>query len=185
MDQINTISIPLSIAYWLVPVDFLLMQYQTIVSDLAARFSGPNFVPHVPIYFGSFDPYDPVDEILETLSEVGELELHTKALEFTDQGVQSCFLQFENSRILSKMCELVRKIVHRPEPYQVTPRMNLFFGDLSSADRNAIRDEILVPEKVNFDLVLAVANSSNVVSQRDVESWYEISRFRLSACRSI
>jgi hypothetical protein len=179
MSSIPTNSVPARMSYWLVPAEASLFEYQAIVSQLAFRFNGPDFVPHVTVYFGPFDTRDSIGSNLKSLSRFGQVELTSESLQFTDQFTQSCFIRFENSTVLTEMCEVVRQAVHSPAPYQVAPHMSLFYGNLSHRDRAIIQREIPLPKKMRFSVVSAIANPPQVACRADVEYWHEVGRLQL------
>ena len=173
--SISTVP-PARMSYWLVPAEPALSHYKAVISDLAKRFDGPCFVPHVTIYTGPFDQGDRVRDILGELSRRKDVELRPTSLLFSDRFTQSCFIQFESSEVIAEMCEGVRSGVQRPGPYRVVPHMSLFYGSLTESQRDIIRTELSLPPAMSFNLISAIANPSQVVSRKDVEYWTEVDR---------
>ncbi len=167
-------------AYWLVPEDRQLEELQQAVSKFASKYDGPDFVPHVTIYFGAFNPSDPFDDIVNALSSYEPLHLQPASLLFSDQFTQTCFIQFRNSPILSEMCEKVRALVRDPEGYTVVPHMSLFYGSLAPAHRREIEAALSLPESILFTSVRAIANPPQVSSKQDVQYWNERARSEMS-----
>jgi len=168
--------IPMRIAYWLIPAEPTLSEYQKVVTNLGQQFNGPEFVPHVTIYVGTSAPEEQLELILESLADFGEVELEPMALEFSDKFTQSCFIKFENSEKLSEMCELVRRQVRIPENYSVEPHMSLFYGSLSLSDQKLIQQGLILPRKMSSNVVSAISSQRRTVCGADVEAWREVGR---------
>jgi hypothetical protein len=166
-------------SYWLVPSELAFSHYQAVVADLAQRFDGPLFLPHVTLYSGPFDQEDPLSDILRELSQRKEVELRPTSVRFSDHFTRSCFIQFEESDLLSAMCEVVRSKVRNPGPYRDDHHLSLFYGDLAESQRDRIRAEISLPPTMSFNLISAVASLSKALSRKDVEHWSEVDRAQL------
>jgi len=164
-------EVPVRMAYWLVPSEPQLSELQKVVSELSARYDGPDFEPHATIYHGAYHVSDPVNDILETLRSFGEVELYTKKLDFDDKYTRSCVIEFEDSPLLLEMYEAVRKMIYAKENLVVVPHMSLFYGKLSLSDREEIAKELSLPKSVKFNVAKAIANRTKVTSREDVEYW--------------
>lgn len=170
-------------AYWLIPAEPALGEFRRIVADLAKRFGGPCFVPHVTLYVGPYDPRDVVDDITRSFISISHPELRVRNLSFTEKFTQSCFVQFEENETVLDMSESIQRSVRNPVRYQMNPHMSLFYGALSLEERDEIRGTIALAEQVSFDVVAAISNPPQVASRQDVESWREIARAPLAAAR--
>jgi len=172
----NKPEVPTRMAYWLVPSEPWLQSLQKTANELATRFDGPDFEPHVTIYFGAFDSRDPISEILDSLENFGEVELITSSLLFGDKFTQSCYLEFNSSEKLSEMNRLVRSKIHLSEEHRAVPHLSLFYGALTLEQQKEIIESILIPDSVKFNLVKVIANPPKVASKQDVEFWNERTR---------
>ena len=172
----NKSEVPTRMAYWLVPSEPWLQSLQKTANELATRFDGPDFEPHVTIYFGAFDSRDPVSDILDSLEDFGEVELITKSLLFGDKFTQSCFIEFESSLVLSQMNQIVSSQIYQRENYSAVPHLSLFYGALALGERRDVENNITLPKLVKFNLVKVIANPPKVASKRDVEFWNERAR---------
>jgi 2'-5' RNA ligase len=166
-------------AYWLVPSEPDLSTLQDSVSNFAKRFNGPEFEPHLTIYFGLFNQTDSPELILKSLAFGMPLVLKPRELLFSDSFTTSCYVKFEESEILSEMSELVRRSIHSPDDYKFVPHMSLFYGRLSAEAVREIQNEFELPKTITFDLLKAIGNPPQVKTAADVNFWYEVARSKL------
>jgi len=162
-----------------VPAEPYLSEIHKKVSELAKRFDGPEFVPHLTIYFSLFNQKDSPELILQLLAKQKRFYVAPKALLFSDNFTTSCYIKFEESERLSGMSELVHNSVKSPSDYKFSPHMSLFYGSLSQDAEREIKSEFKLPNLISFDLLKAIANPPQVKTPADVNSWYEVAQCRL------
>jgi hypothetical protein len=168
-------------SYWLLPSEPELSDLTVLVGELADRFNGPKFQPHVTIYHGEYDVSDPVDALLEKISNRRPIELLTKSLNFGQSFTQSCFIEFENSKELLEIRELVIDTIKSAADPADFPHLSLFYGSLSSTQRVEISRSISIPKSIKFDVVKAIANRGKTKTREDVEYWNECARRSLTS----
>ncbi len=162
----------LKVGYWLMPGIGHSARWQAVVDDLASRYSGPAFEPHLTLYFGPLLPED-TPEVLADLSNemLGKIRLNVLGLGFSDVFTQSCFLQMEGVPQLAGVSDMLREKSFQPFDYVLAPHMSLFYGALSPGQREEIRTGVELPKYIDFEGVWAVSGPATVESSEDVLAW--------------
>ncbi len=151
------------IAYWLIPDGEDFRRWRGIIEQLAGRYGGPVFDPHVTI------AVLPAPDAEPPAGSGHALPLATTGLGFSDRYTRSCYVAFGRSRMLEDLAvgiggdpsRLVRVPVH----------LSLFYGPLSERARAAIRRGVRLPAAVAFGSLRRVMIAGEITGADDVRSW--------------
>jgi hypothetical protein len=170
---------PSRMAYWLVPSEPYFSEIQNLVNELAEKFDGPKFIPHITLYSGLFTSNDSIEKVSEALKVFRSFSICCKALEFNNQFKESCFLEFEKHSILSELNAVIKNQCMEPDSREVSSHMSLFYGALTDSQRIAIRSQVVVPEVVSFSIVYAISNDRPVKDREDIENERVVAKMSL------
>jgi hypothetical protein len=164
---------PRSMFYWLTPAPAEYTVCLAWAESLSELFGGPTFAPHVTLYAGEFSPGDDADVILERVAAgvAGPVVLRPSGLQFSDSFTKCCYIQFEPDEAAERLAAGFKSLVSAPTDYRFNPHLSLFYGHLSAAERERIRELIQPPEEMAFEAVCAVAGGAEVKARGDVEAW--------------
>ncbi len=181
----ETVNCPVSrqivIAYWLIPGEAARSYFQNIINDLARRYNGPHFEPHVTVHVEA-NCTDAVDGVLSTAAEGCE-QIVLRALEVSGSSefIKTLFVQFAMNRQLQRLNESIRSAARDSFDYQLNPHLSLLYKKMSSHDRRLLMRSIEVPfPEVTFDSLKAIQCISPTQSSADVEAWRVLATEKLS-----
>src|SRR6478752_7739857 len=90
-----------SLAYWLMPAEPARSFFVSTIRELAARFGGPVFEPHLTIYVTSNNNDNPSDVLNRALRNISVPCLGIRDLRYSDIFTKSLFVQFESNPVIS------------------------------------------------------------------------------------
>lgn len=167
-------------SFWLLPVAEEGSDLARIISQLADRFGGPVFAPHVTVYSGPAGDIGEAARILEKIATTsGEISLRCNGLEFSDRYSKSCYLSFRSEPRLEEMSRMIAEMSASQVNYLLRPHLSLFYGRLTRQEREEIRGLIELPEAVGFAGLIAMATTPEVNSAAEVERWLQVDALKL------
>lgn len=163
------------VSFWLLPTEECRAEWMPVIEDLAGRYDGPLFEPHVTIYVTYLSPEDEPARLVETVAgKSAPFSLACTGMDFTDRFTQTCFLTFELNDTLEALTGAFLCGSTIPDDYALMPHMSLLYGRLSDTERKEIRSTIKLPEKMRFDGIRAVYADRSTQSKEDVAAWRSI-----------
>ncbi len=159
-------------AYWLIPAEPARSSFQSLINDLARRYDGPAFEPHVTIHVGA-NCADMVDGVLSAaMRDCEPIALQALGISSSSEFIKTLFVQFALNRQLRQLNQGIRHAAQDSSDYQLDPHLSLLYKRMSIQDRRRLMHSIGVPfPEVTFDSLKAVRCISPTRSRADVESW--------------
>jgi 2'-5' RNA ligase len=169
------------IAYWLIPSEPAHGFFQRIINDLARRYDGPVFEPHVTIHVGA-DRADAAKNALgDAARECKLIGLTPLGIDQSDEFIKTLFVQFAMSAELRKINDMIRAAANDSSQYELNPHVSLLYKNLEAPARRELAASINVPLfEVTFDAIKAVRCVSPTESGADVEAWHVVAAASLS-----
>jgi 2'-5' RNA ligase len=166
------VSRQIVIAYWLIPTEPARRYFQSLVNDLAERYSAPEFEPHVTVHVGA-DCVNIVDEVLSKAGRSSKkIAPQVLNVSSSSQFIKSLFVHFTRSTQLQRLNQSIRTAAQDSSDYQLSPHLSLLYQRISIQDRRLLTHSIQVPfSEVTFDSLKAVRCVSPTRSRADVEAW--------------
>jgi len=160
------------IAYWLIPSEPARSFLQRIINDLARRYDGPLFEPHVTLHVGA-DRADAAKKALGAAErECKLIGLTPLGIDQSDQFIKTLFVQFAMSVELRKISDIIREVANDSSPYELKPHLSLLYKNLAAATRSELAASIAVPfSEISFDSLQAIRCVSPTQTATDVEAW--------------
>jgi len=159
-----------AIAYWLLPERAEREVFSREIRELAERFDGPLFEPHVTIFIAPENSRAP----LEVLREVGpvDIELAIHSIRFSEQFAKTLFVQFERNSALQQLGDAIWKAERARNRYLIDPHLSLLYAKLPSKTKQRLADNIRLPfRKVGFTSICVMRCARPTTSAIEVEQW--------------
>jgi 2'-5' RNA ligase superfamily len=158
------------IAYWLLPAQSEREFFTGKIRELAKRFDGPVFPPHLTLFVAPENARAPAT-VLGALGAI-ELVLKVGEVDHSAKFTKTLFVRFENPAALEQLCEAVRQRAAAADPCNLDPHLSLLYKQLPEDARRALVEEIELPfREVHFDAVCAVRCASPTQTADDVRAW--------------
>ena len=165
------------IAYWLVPSADERSALEKIVDDLAMRYGGPLFVPHITICVGGYQNKSEVTGMLESIDPFEEkLACGGRGIAFEESYTKCCFVGIEETEAISSLHRHISRRIPDGTNYHFAPHLSLFYGKLSPNHRQEICSLITPPKSFLFSHLVAIGLPIEIQSAKDVDQWIEIGR---------
>jgi hypothetical protein len=159
-----------AIAYWLLPEMAAREVFAAKIRELAERFEGPVFAPHVSVFIASENSRHPA-QLLPELGVVA-IELTIHSIRFSEQLTKTLFVQFERSVPLQALGDKIRKASGAPERFVIDPHLSLLYASLPAEKKKVLVDEIKLPfRKVAFSSICAMRCARPTATVAEVEQW--------------
>ena len=160
------------IAYWLIPSGPAHSFFLRIINDLARRYDGPVFEPHVTVHVGA-DQADAVEKALEKAASESELvRLTPLRIDHSDEFIKTLFVQFAMTAELGKINGIIRSTANDLSQYELKPHLSLLYKNLPGTTRSELAASITLSfSEVPFGTIKAVRCVSPTESRADVEAW--------------
>ena len=156
------------IAYWLIPDKDPFNYLRSIIEDLAAKYNGVPFDPHVTVYVqpqpGSANAHHIPDMSGLTI------ELQTAELEFTNQYTKACTIKLHQSEPLTELHDNICNTLCG-ENYNLQPHLSLFYGRMDTDQQQSVSESLTLPESILFETLRAIHIPDSITTHDDVMSW--------------
>ena len=171
------------ISYWLIPAEPHRSEFRKAIFNLAQRFDGPVFEPHVTLYSGSEGTNEVENVLARATAGLSEIELRTAGIGHSDQFTKTLFLRLEPCEVLVQLSNELKRSSIGADDYTLIPHLSLLYALVESAVRVRLVDEVKFASLVRFDEVQAVDTGARNESRADVEQWLLIGRRQLRSAR--
>jgi len=168
------------VSYWLMPAGPDRQRLIQIVRELAARFEGPVFDPHLTLYSGPVDSIERVSDLLRKIAGAFRpMTMRTTGVGRSDEFTKTLFIECEGNPALSSISAAI-KAGSAGEDYELRPHVSLLYSNVAAAARRHLAREVSAPAMVHFDAVRAVLTGGHPKCRRDVEEWRTLAECRLA-----
>jgi 2'-5' RNA ligase len=169
------------VTYWLCPAAPEREELSTIIRNLAERFDGPVFEPHVTLYVTSTHRENPNEVLTDALSQRHEYRLAIRGLDYSDKFTKTLFLQFAPDPDLARLSQDLQRASASAADYELNPHLSLLYKDMDQETKRGLAASIALPlTDVIFDCVKAVMTPATISSPKDVETWRVVAERRLT-----
>ena len=155
---------------------------QVVIDQLAARYQGPRFIPHLTVAVSSEIRPAAVAQTLQQGSARSAPQVLTPlGLRFSPAFTQSCYLPLP---LKPELIALVHCVQARTSPSAARPfdpHMSLFYGTLRQAQRQSIANSLALPGAIHFSELWAIQLNNTTRCAQDVHAWQVIGTAKLSA----
>ena len=169
------------IAYWLLPAESPRSWFVATIAQLARKYDGPLFEPHVTLY-----STDENDEAARTLLERiaalhAPIELSVGGIEHSERFTKTFFVQFANARDAQQLSDAFVAASPSQKNYEFNPHLSLLYAHLPAETKAAEARNIRAPfERALFDSIAAIRFPRPIESRADVELWRTIATAKLA-----
>ncbi|MBX6326878.1 MAG: hypothetical protein IRY93_12680 [Chthoniobacterales bacterium] len=174
----------IAIAYWLIPAEPAHRYFRRLICDLACRHDAPLFEPHLTLHVGA-SCADVAERALSAAARTCErVRLNALAIKHSGEFTKTLFVQFELSKKLSRLNEIIRSAAGDPFRYELKPHLSLLYKKAPLSTRLLHARSIELPfSTVIFDSLKAVRCVAPTQSRADVEAWRVVAAKRMSQPR--
>ena len=160
------------LAYWLIPAEPARSYFRSLISNLADRFDGPVFEPHVTIYVTENTEEQPDTVLGEAFKSYGRYRLSVRGLDHSDKFTKTLFVQFEPNEELARLTSDLRRASAVQSDYELNPHLSLIYRTMSREAKRDLAASINLPfDEVRFHSAMAVISPANIKTREDVEAW--------------
>jgi len=178
----NLASLP-RVAFWLVPRCQERATLQSLIVDLARRFSAPVFVPHVTVYSCRRTLGQRELAVMTALARsCRPIAANPASLASTGRLTQALFARLPDLPEISALSRALHAGVPMPSDYGLVPHMSLLYQKLAPAARKTLLCEIaLCLSEIRFDALWAVAIPEQIRELDDLRGWRPLVISRLDS----
>lgn len=167
------------VAFWLLPAQGEREFFSSLIRDLAVRFEGPIFEPHVTLHGGAMSR-ERAAEVLETLNAPTVLQLEIGGVAFSDELTKTLFVQFRSSTVAGELSRQIAVATGSVSGYRFDPHLSLIYAGMSEATKVELGRTIELPfESVLFDTLRTIVCPARIRERADVEAWRTLEERRL------
>jgi hypothetical protein len=171
------------VAIWLVPRQPDCTILQTLIADLAGRFSAPEFIPHMTIYSCRRSLLQ--EELAVTAALARSclpLTLSTNGLAFRDRLTQTLFVSLSSDKNLHWLRDSLQNKLPQTSIHNFEPHVSLLYQFLPGPVREKLTREIRLPlQEISFDQIRAVAIPETMDTTENLSGWQTLLSCRLAS----
>ena len=169
------------LAYWLCPAEPARAHFIALINDLAMKFDGPAFEPHVTLYVTDAANENPGAVLERALKDYGFARLSIRGLDYSDEFTKTLFVQFEPEAEVARLSSDLRRVSAVQSDYELNPHLSLIYKTMSREEKRDLAATVDLPlDEVCFDSVKAAISPANITSREDVEAWRVVATQQLS-----
>jgi hypothetical protein len=159
-------------SFWLLPAEPINSQLRSIVQQLATKYDGIGFEPHVTIFSGPSDD-DQTHTIARGIASLFSLgELIPVKLDYTSAYSKTLFIQFQESEAVRCMSDAIKDRSARPMNYVLNPHLSLLYKTMPAAKQAEICSSLDVPKEIYlFDRLRAVETEIPLIRPEQIKRW--------------
>ena len=169
------------VTYWLCPAEPARDHFAAVIRELAARFDGPVFEPHVTLHVAKTEGENP-GSVLETVAKGRQpYRLAVRGLDYSDEFTKTLFVQFAPDAEVARLSDEIRRASAPQNDYELNPHVSLIYKTMDDETKRQLASSLTLPfSEVVLDLVKAVLSPAEIKSREDVEAWRVIAETRLA-----
>ena len=171
------------VAIWLVPRQPEREILQTLIAELAGRFSAPEFIPHATIYSCRRSTSQNELSVIAALARhCPPLTLRTAEIAFRNRLTRAFFVRLSSDKTLRWLRRSLQDELPQTSADDFEPHVSLLYQLLPVTDRAKLAKEIRFPfDEISFDQLWAVAipETSNV--PENLTGWQTLLSCRLAS----
>lgn len=170
-------------AIWLVPRQPDCAILQTLIADLAGRFSSPEFIPHMTIFSCRRSLLQEELAITAALARsCPPLTLRTNGLAFRDRLTQALFVRLRSDNKLDWLRGSLQNKLRQTSSHDFEPHVSLLYQLLPVPVCEKLTRDIRLPlQEINFDQVRAVAIPETIHTTENLSGWQTLLSCRLAS----
>ena len=170
-------------AIWLVPRQPDCAILQTLIADLAGRFSSPEFIPHMTIFSCRRSLLQEELAITAALARsCPPLTLRTNGLAFRDRLTQALFVRLRSDHKLDWLRGSLQNKLRQTSSHDFEPHVSLLYQLLPVPVCEKLTRDIRLPlQEINFDQVRAVAIPETIHTTENLSGWQTLLSCRLAS----
>lgn|GEM_PF-482236 len=171
------------VAIWLVPRQPDGTILQTLIADLAGRFSSPEFIPHMTIYSCRRSLLQEELAVTAALARsCPPLTLRTHGLAFRDRLTQALFVRLSSDKKLHWLRDSLQNKLPQTSIHNFEPHVSLLYQFLPGPVREKLTREIRLPLKeISFDQIRVVAIPETIHTTENLSGWQTLLSCRLAS----
>ena len=169
------------LAFWLVPAPDSKSFFAGVIEELAQRFAGPVFEPHVTLRGAELDESRALDLLEKVAAASGPLQLRIRGVDFSEKYTRTLYVQFQSSVDASRASAAFAKGAGSQNGYEFDPHLSLLYKTMPDAAKAELAREIRIPfDHVSFDALKLVSVPGPIEAPEDVEAWRMLAERRLT-----
>ncbi len=171
------------VAFWLVPRFQEREILQSLIAELARRFSAPVFLPHVTVYSCRRTPGQRELAVMAALAgSCRPVAARPAGLACTGRLTQALFARLKDTPEISGLSRALHAGVPLPSDYELVPHLSLLYQKLpASAGEPLVREVALCLPEIRFDTLWAVAIPEQLRNLGDLHGWRPLAISRLDS----
>ena len=161
-----------AIAYWLIPVEPARGSLEKVIVDLARRYNGPVFEPHLTVHVEA-DGAESSEKIISKVACHREpIELEVLDVHHSDEFTKTLFVRLAPNTKLQQLHDMIRNAAQNSSEYRLEPHMSLLYKKMPLLKRRELAESIKLPfSRAIFDSLKALRCTSPTLNRTDVEAW--------------
>jgi hypothetical protein len=159
-------------SFWLLPAEPLKRQLRSIVQQLAKKYDGIDFEPHVTISSGPSDDDQTHAIARGAASLYSHVELRPVKLDYTSVYTKTLFIQFQESAIVRHISDAIKDRNAWPVNYVLNPHLSLLYKTMPLAMLAGICQTFDVPKgPCVFDRLRAIETEIPLTEPDQIKRW--------------
>ena len=169
----------------LIPAATDTAELQLITERLAHDFNGPNFPPHITIFWGSVPvPSDLIAASNSIAGNMSSLSLPVTGLDFGQTFTSTLFLTFPKTEQLIQLHNRFAPF-HSSPSYDFNPHLSLLYANIGKDEKAVLKRNLQLPiSEITFDELRVVEARASYSSREDIESERVIHAVKLLSKRN-
>lgn len=159
-------------ALWLTPREPLRQQLRAEIERLATKFDAVDFDPHVTVFCGPADEAEACSAANRVAKQFEPIELIAEKLDYTNHFTKTLFVQFQNSTLLRKMYETVKKYYAQPSNYELNPHLSLLYQHMIEGRQRELCRKLDIPLGIYLLDTFRVVETENPINRPEpIRRW--------------
>lgn len=128
---------------WLMPPPAVRTRFAALIASLSERLGTPRFEPHLTLTGGVYaDDVEPLARVAALAARRPPVRVRLTAADYTEAYFRCLFVRAELTSDLLALQRAAAEALGQPPDAQFMPHLSLVYGDLDTARKEAILDDI-------------------------------------------
>lgn len=161
--------LPSGYALWFVPEDPVFEKTSQVIQELSARYSSPNFEPHISL-LGVWEGSESIaaEKAERTAQGLSPFHVRFDSIGSLDYYFRNLFIRLEDSPELTHAYEYAHHVFGIQKPAPFMPHLSLYYGNLPVQEKEALAKELETQFK---HMTLIIKNLSLYFISSDLNEW--------------
>lgn len=168
------------IGFWLLPEEAAQTWFALTIAELAQKYGGPVFQPHVTLFVDGEDEKFAATIATRVALTYQPIVLSIEGLAYSDKFTRTLYVRFERNETAQHLANLLSTEANCGTTARLDPHVSLLYADITTDEKAAEAARIQLPfREVKFNAIQVMRFRLPIRTRAEVEAWRTLAKAEL------